>query len=86
MDTDSVHLFDLHHNPNDACIVGHNIRPVLGGMFQQMDDDVNHRLQGMTLADCISDMLAYMARTGQADPRQDAANHSSRTGAADARE
>ena len=86
MDTDSVHLFDLHHNPNDMCIVGYNIRPVLGGMFQQMDDDVNHRLQGMTLADCISDMRAYMARTGQANPRQDAANNPSRTGAVDARE
>ncbi|KFI48391.1 Rrf2 family transcriptional regulator [Bifidobacterium boum] len=86
MDTDSVHLFDLHHNPNDTCIVGHNIRPVLGGMFQQMDDDVNRRLQEMTLADCISGMRAYMTRTSQADPGQSAANNPSRTGAADARE
>ena len=36
-DTLSLHLFDLHQNPNDACIVGHNIRPVLGGMFRDME-------------------------------------------------
>ena len=60
METDSLHLFDLHQNPNDACIVGHNIRPVLSRMFRGMEMDIENRLQGMTLADCINHMRAYI--------------------------
>ena len=60
METDSLHLFDLHQNPNDACIVGHNIRPVLSRMFRGMEMDIENRLQGMTLADCITDMGMYI--------------------------
>ena len=60
METDSLHLFDLHQNPNDACIVGHNIRPVLGRMFRGMEMDIENRLQGMTLADCITEMGRYI--------------------------
>lgn len=60
MDTDTVHLFDLHQNPNDACIVGHNIRPVLGGIFRETEDSVEKMLQGMTLADCIANMCEYI--------------------------
>ena len=60
METDSLHLFDLHQNPNDACIVGHNIRPVLGRMFRDMEIDMENRLQGMTLADCITEMGRYI--------------------------
>ena len=59
METDSLHLFDLHQNPNDRCIVGHNIRPVLGGMFRGMEMDIENRLRDMTLADCIADMGRY---------------------------
>ena len=60
METDSLHLFDLHQNPNDACIVGHNIRPVLGSMFRGMERDVENRLQSMTLEDCITDISRYI--------------------------
>ena len=60
METDSLHLFDLHQNPNDTCIVGHNIRPVLGRMFRDMEMDIENRLQSMTLADCITDMGRYI--------------------------
>lgn len=60
MDTDTVHLFDLHQNPNDACIVGHNIRPVLGGLFRETEDSVEKLLQSMTLADCIANMRKYI--------------------------
>ena len=60
METDSLHLFDLHQNPNDACIVGRNIRPVLGRMFRDMEIDMENRLQGMTLADCITEMGRYI--------------------------
>lgn len=60
MENDSLHLFDIHQNPNDACIVGHNIRPVLNGMFRNMEECVEKELAGITLADCISNMRVYV--------------------------
>ena len=36
-ETENVHLFDVHQNPSDACIVGHHIRPVLNSMFRQTE-------------------------------------------------
>ena len=60
METDSLHLFDIHQNPNDACIVGHNIRPVLNGMFRNMEEGVEKELAGITLANCISNMRVYV--------------------------
>ena len=60
METDSLHLFDIHQNSNDACIVGHNIRPVLNGMFRNMEEGVEKELAGITLANCISNMRAYV--------------------------
>lgn len=65
METDKLHLFDLHQNPNDACIVGHNIRPVLGDMFRDMEESVEKRLQGMTLADCIRNMQEYIRESNK---------------------
>ena len=59
-ETDSLHLFDIHQNPNDACIVGHNIRPVLNGMFRNMEECVEKELAGITLVDCISSMRVYV--------------------------
>lgn len=60
MKTDSLHLFDIHQNSNDACIVGHNIRPVLNGMFRNMEECVEKELAGITLANCISNMRMYV--------------------------
>ena len=60
METDSLHLFDIHQNPNDACIVGHNIRPVLNGMFRNMEECVEKELADITLADCIRRMRVYV--------------------------
>lgn len=60
MEADQVHLFDLHQNPNDECIVGHNIRPVLGDMFRETEKSVEKRLAMMTLADCIENMSKYI--------------------------
>ena len=62
METDRLHLFDLHQNPNDTCIVGRNIRPVLGGMFRDMEESVENKLHGMTLADCIENMQEYIQK------------------------
>ena len=66
-DTPSLHLFDLHRNPNDACIVGHNIRPVLGGMFRDMEAGVERELRNMTLADCIGNMRNYIENRHETD-------------------
>lgn len=64
-ETDELHLFDVHQNPNDACVVGHNIRPVLNGMFRDMEEEVEQQLRTMTLEDCIENMRQYMNRNQQ---------------------
>ena len=64
-DTPSLHLFALHQNPNDACIVGHNIRPVLGGMFRDMEAGVERELRNMKLADCIGNMRNYIEKNAR---------------------
>lgn len=43
-----------------ACIVGHNIRPVLNGMFRDMEESVEKKLQGMTLENCIENMRMFI--------------------------
>lgn len=54
--TESVHVFDIHQNPSDECIVGRNIRPVLNGMFRQAEQVVERELADTTLADCMTQM------------------------------
>lgn len=60
MEVDALHIFNLHQNPNDECIVGHNIQPVLGSMFHKMEEEVERDLQAMTLEDCIHKMQDYI--------------------------
>ena len=55
-ETERPTLFDLHQNPNDKCIVGHHIKPVLTGMFAEMEDAFACALAEKTLADCIGDI------------------------------
>lgn len=38
MEESKIHLLDIHQNPCDQCIVGRHIRPVLNGMFAEMED------------------------------------------------
>lgn len=52
-ETEAVGLFDLHQNPNDRCIVGCHIKPVLTDIFMEMEGAIVHALSGKTLADCI---------------------------------
>lgn len=52
-ETEAIGLFDLHQNPNDRCIVGHHIKPVLTDLFMEMEEAIVHALSGKTLADCI---------------------------------
>ena len=51
-----VHLLDIHQNPNDRCIVGHHIKPVLTDMFADIEESFSRALAGKTLADCIADI------------------------------
>ena len=55
-DEQTIHLLDIHQNPNDRCIVGHHIKPVLTGMFADMEEGFARSLAGKTLADCIADI------------------------------
>ena len=49
-----LHFLDIHQNPNDLCIVGHHIKPVLTGMFADIEEGFARSLAGKTLADCIA--------------------------------
>ena len=51
-----LHLLDIQQNPNDRCIVGHHIKPVLTGMFAAIEESLARSLAGKTLADCIADI------------------------------
>ena len=55
-----LHLLDIHQNPNDRCIVGHHIKPVLTDMFADMEEDFARSLAGKTLADCIAGIRKRM--------------------------
>ena len=47
-----THLFDIHQNPSDQCIVGQHIRPVLTDMFTDIEEAFSRTLAGKTLAEC----------------------------------
>lgn len=50
-------LFDIHQNPNDRCVVGRNIKPVLGGMFREFESALSLKMQKTTLKDCIDEII-----------------------------
>ena len=56
MEVNEIHIFDIHQNPNDMCVVGQNIKPVLSGMFKEMEEQVEMQLKAMTLEDCMKIM------------------------------
>ena len=55
-ESDGVHVFDLHQNPNDRCIVGRHIRPVLAETFREVEEKAEQQLRQTTLADCMDKM------------------------------
>ena len=61
-ETERVHVFDLHQNPNDACIVGRHIRPVLSGLFREIEEKAQLELSNTTLADCMGKMRMEIDR------------------------
>ena len=61
-ETGQVHIFDLHHNPNDECIVGRHIRPVLTDTFREIEEKAEQALKKTTLLDCMLKMKAEIDR------------------------
>lgn len=59
-ETERVHVFDLHQNPSDRCIVGRHIRPVLTDVFREIEQQTERELQRLTLADCMQKMRTEM--------------------------
>ena len=55
-DTEKVHLFDLHQNPSDKCIVGRHIRPVLSDVFKEVERRAEDEMRETTLFDCMNKM------------------------------
>ena len=53
MEDPQIHLLDIHQNVSDQCIVGRHIRPVLTGMFADIETAFARSLTEKTLADCI---------------------------------
>lgn len=51
-------IFNIHKNPNDACIVGRHIQPTLGSAFSTIEADTERALERMMLEDVIEDMRA----------------------------
>ena len=56
MEEPKIHLLDIHQNPNDQCVVGRHIRPVLTDMFADIEQAFARSLADKTLADCIADI------------------------------
>ncbi len=51
-----IHLLDIHQNPNDQCIVGRYIKPMLVDMFANIEERFARSLSEITLADCIDNI------------------------------
>ena len=54
MEEPKIHLLDIHQNPSDQCLVGRHIRPVLTGMFMDIEESFARSLANKTLAGCIA--------------------------------
>lgn len=64
-ETEAIGLFDLHQNPNDRCVVGRHIKPVLTDMFMEMEEAIVFALSGKTLADCIGRIKKRLGTEGK---------------------
>lgn len=60
---EQIHLFDLHRNPNDECIVGRHIRPTLAAMFGDIESTAQREMKEKTLRDCMNDMQTRINQT-----------------------
>ena len=63
-EAEQIHVFDLHQNPNDQCIVGKHIRPVLTDVFRSIEEKAEQELRSITLRDCMDKMWGEIERSG----------------------
>ena len=63
MDEPKIHLLDIHQNPNDQCVVGRHIRPMLTEMFEGIEESFARELSQRTLADCTRAIRSKMSQT-----------------------
>lgn len=61
--TEQIHLFDIHRNPNDECIVGRHIHPTLSAMFGDIELTARREMNAKTLRDCMNDMQKRINQT-----------------------
>lgn len=62
-ETEQIHLFDIHRNPNDECIVGRHIQPTLSAMFGDIEATAQREMKEKTLRDCMNDMQTRINQT-----------------------
>lgn len=55
-ETDNFHIFDIHNNPNDKCIVGKHIKPVLKNVYKKFEINFSNELRNKSLEDVMNDM------------------------------
>lgn len=67
-DADEVHVFDVHCNPSDECIVGRHIQQTLGATYAMIDSATEGALQSITLADCIKTLRKEAIASGDIQP------------------
>ena len=63
MEEPQMHLLDIHQNPNDQCVVGRHIRPMLTEMFEEIEESFARELSQRTLADCTRAIRSKMSQT-----------------------
>ena len=63
MEEPQIHLLDIHQNPNDQCVVGRHIRPMLTEMFEGIEESLARELSQRTLADCTRAIRSKMSQT-----------------------
>ena len=63
MEEPQIRLLDIHQNPNDQCVVGRHIRPMLTEMFEGIEESFARELSQRTLADCTRAIRSKMSQT-----------------------
>ena len=61
-ETNQVHVFDVHQNTNDKCIVGKHIKPVLMQAFSSIGEKAEAELTRQTLSDLMNRMRKEINR------------------------
>ena len=64
-ESDEIHIFDIHQNPNDECVVGRHIRPVMTDMFRTIEEKAELELKNATLKDVMDKMRKEMERSNR---------------------